>query len=315
MRILITGGAGFIGSHLSRALLERGHQVTVLDNLSMGRRENVPSGVELIEGDILDQQLLGRVFSERRIDKLCHLAARVSIRASTDGFFEDAEQNVMGTLSVLRTVVRSEVQGVVFASSMAVYADAPSPQPIPETFSTDSISPYGISKLAGEKFVRNIIGGTGRQATVLRLFNTYGPGQSFTPYVGVLTIFATRFLRGQSPVIFGSGEQVRDFVYAGDIAQGFSLALESSGPGGTFNLGSGQPRTVNDVARILQQRLRPDVPLQWGPPAAGEIANSIADITRARAELGFDPQGKLEDKIEEIVDSIRLRLSVDSGKP
>jgi UDP-glucose 4-epimerase len=307
VRILVTGGAGFIGSNAVSELLERGHEVTVYDNLSIGRRENVPDGAELVVGDVLDTQRLGRVIGDRRVDKVCHLAARVSIRASTDGFYADAEQNIMGTLSVVQAVLQSEAQGVVFASSMAVYADSAKPQPIPETYRTEPISPYGISKLAGEKFVHNIVGGAGRQSTVVRLFNTYGPGQTYTPYVGVMTIFATKLLRGESPIIFGSGRQVRDFVYVKDIARGLRLALESAVPGNTYNLGSGQPRSVNAVGELLQQAIRPDVPLLWGPEQAGEITNSIADISRAGAELGYAPMGVLEEKVEEIVEGIRKR--------
>lgn len=307
-RILVTGGAGFIGSHLVRELLGRGHDVTIVDNLSMGLRSNVPPDARFVEADIEDEERMLELMRSHRIDRVCHLAARVSIRASTTGFCEDARTNIMGSLSLLRAVTQTDVAKVVFASSMAVYADSPSPKPIAESYSTEPVSPYGISKLAGEKFVSNILDIAGRKYSVLRLFNTYGSGQTYTPYVGVITIFATKLLKGETPQIFGDGNQVRDFVYVGDVAQAFRRAVEFDGASGIYNVGSGRPRTVNEVARLLQARIDPNVPLAWAPAAAGEIRNSIADISQARSSLGYSPLGDLEAKIDEVVDAVRARI-------
>jgi UDP-glucose 4-epimerase len=306
-RILVTGGAGFIGSHLCPLLLERGHEVVVVDNFSVGSPEKVPEGAELIEADVEDRQRMETIVAGRLIGKICHLAARVSNRASTDGFCEDAQTNILGTLSMLRAATNSDVSKFVFASSMAVYADAPAPVAISEGFSTMAISPYGISKLASERYIANILDKAGREHVSLRIFNTYGPGQTFTPYVGVITIFITKLLNGESPVIFGDGEQVRDFVYAGDIARGLQLALETQGVSGVLNLGSGRGCSVNTVAHMLQERINPKIPLRYEPACAGEIRNSVADIKRAHRVLGYLPASRLEEKIDEVLDTIRRR--------
>lgn len=309
-RILVTGGAGFIGSHLTKLLVSRGHDVTVVDDLSMGLRANVPADARFVQADIRDEDRMLAVVRENRIERVCHLAAKVSIRASVDSFTEDAQINVMGTLSVLKAVCRTDVSNMVFASSMAVYADKSQPEPISEEYLTKPISPYGVSKLAGENFVSNIMALSGRQATVLRLFNTYGPGQTYTPYVGVMTIFATKLLQGQSPVIFGDGNQIRDFVYVGDIAQAFCKAVEREGASGIYNAGSGQPRSVKEIAELLQSRIAPEIPLKFGPAQAGEIRNSIANIARAKADLGYSPQGKLERDVDQVIDAVRERVAM-----
>lgn len=304
-RILVTGGAGFIGSHVCPILLDHGHEVTVVDNLSIGSRERVPAGAELVVADVRDRDALLRVARERRIERICHLAARVSIRASTDGFHEDADVNILGTLSALEAAVRTGVEKFVFASSMAVYADSPTPEPVAEDYSTAAISPYGISKRTSELFIENILGRTGAERISLRFFNTYGPNQTYTPYVGVITIFVNKLLAGESPTIFGDGGQIRDFVSVYDIAAGVTAALENEGTSGVFNLGSGRPRSVNQVAELLQAKIAPTIPLAYAEARAGEIQNSVANISAARAALGFEPHGNLDDLVDEVIDAIR----------
>ena len=308
-RILITGGAGFIGSHVGWLLLEQGHEVTVVDNLSVGSRERVPDGADLIVADVLDGERMQGIVQDRRIDKICHLAARVSIRASTDGFREDAEINILGTLSMLQAALQSDVRKFVFASSMAVYADSLTPDPVAEDYSTAAISPYGISKLASERFVENILTQAGREHVSLRFFNTYGPNQTYTPYVGVITIFINKLLSGEDPVVFGDGEQIRDFVYVGDIAAGVASALGGENVSGVFNLGSGRPRSVNQVADLLRRKIDPSRTIGYAPKKPGEITNSVADISAARSALGFNPTGVLEDRIDEVIDAISAERS------
>ena len=208
---LVTGGAGFIGSHLTRALLADGRRVTVLDNLSVGRREAVPDGARFVHGDVRDEAAVNDALSG--VDCVFHLAAQVTIRGSFDRFHEDLETNVMGTARLLRAVDRTRVKWFTLASSMAVYADAESPAPIDESHPTRPLSPYGVGKLAAEDVSRQVLEARGIPFTAVRYFNTYGPGQTYTPYVGVLTIFITRLLRGESITIFGDGEQQRDFIH------------------------------------------------------------------------------------------------------
>ncbi len=296
---LVTGGAGFIGSHLVRALLARGMVVVVLDDLSMGRRENVPADAQFVEGSILDGDLVRK--SLAAVDIVYHLAARVSIRGSMDRFIEDAQSNVMGTLSVLQASARSSVRKFVLASSMAVYSDATSPAPLAETYATEPISPYGVSKLASEKYARLICSAAGVEQVSLRFFNTYGPGQSLTPYVGVMTIFINRLLNGQSPVIFGDGEQCRDFTYVGDIVAANLLAMDASTRGQVINVGSGRGTTVNELAAMLCQRIDPQITPEYQAVQPGELRNSVADITRARTILNYVPQGHLEAQLDDII--------------
>lgn len=298
-KALVTGGAGFIGSHLVRALLARGMVVVVLDDLSMGRRENVPADAQFVEGSILDGDLVRK--SLAAVDIVYHLAARVTIRGSMDRFVEDAQTNVMGTLSVLQASARSSVRKFVLASSMAVYSDATSPEPLAETYATEPISPYGVSKLAGEKYARLICTAAGIEQVSLRFFNTYGPGQSLTPYVGVMTIFINHLLDDQSPVIFGDGEQCRDFTYVGDIVAANLLAMDAVTRGQVINVGSGRGTTVNELATMLCQRINPQIKPEYQAVQPGELRNSVADITRARTILNYVPQGRLEAQLDDII--------------
>ena len=298
-KVLVTGGAGFIGHHLVQALLARGTDVVVLDDLSMGARSNVPPSARLIEGNVLDPLTVKRALDG--VDAVFHLAARVTIRGSMASFVEDAQTNIMGALTVLRGCAQASVGAFVLASSMAVYADSPRPEPLPETYTTEPISPYGIGKLASEKYVRLVCSETKIKNTCLRFFNTYGPGQGLTPYVGVMTIFINRLLAGQAPIIFGDGQQCRDFVYVGDIVAGCLLALDADASGESFNIGSGQGATVNTLADLLCRRINPKLSPIHEPAHAGEMRNSIADISKARSVLGFAPQGRLETQLDDII--------------
>ena len=301
---LVTGGAGFIGSRLSRALLQQGRQVTVLDNLSVGRREVVPEGARFVGGDIRDEAAVADALSG--IDCVFHLAAQVTIRGSFDRFYEDLDTNVMGTACLLRAVDPAAVKWFVLASSMAVYADAATPDPIDEHHPTQPLSPYGIGKLAAEGVGRQILGSRGIPFTALRFFNTFGPGQTYTPYVGVITIFVTRLLRGEPALIFGDGEQQRDFVHVDDIVAG-TMAAPGRTPG-TYNLGSGRGTTLKDLARVLTERIAPALRPEHAPAPAGELRFSIADTTAARAALDYRPTRSIENDLDGVIDDIRRRI-------
>lgn len=299
-RILVTGGAGFIGSHLVEALLKQGYAVNVLDNLSMGKRENVPPEARFFEGDILDNSLVGQAL--RDVEAVFHLAARVAIRDSSDHFFEDAQTNLMGTLSLLHHCGILGAKKFIFASSMAVYADAEKPTPLPETYATDPLSPYGISKLAAEKYTLLVSRLFGMQGICLRYFNVYGPRQTFTPYVGVITIFIRSLLQGLPPIIFGDGKQSRDFILVEDVVKANLLALESNLTGEVLNVGTGVGTTVEQIARLLARRIRPELDPVYEARQPGELRNSIADTSKIRRLLGFQPRGRLVEKIDEIIE-------------
>jgi UDP-glucose 4-epimerase len=302
---LVTGGAGFIGSHLTRRLLASGRHVTVIDNLSVGRREAVPEGARFVHGDIRDEPAVVDALAD--VDCVFHLAAQVTIRGSFDRFDEDLDVNVMGTARLLRAVDSSRVKWFTLASSMAVYADALSPTPISESHLTQPISPYGVGKLAAEGVSRQILEARGIPFTALRFFNTFGPGQTFTPYVGVITIFVTRLLRGERITIFGDGDQQRDFVHVDDIVAGTS-ATPGRQPG-TYNLGSGRGTTLNQLAAMLIAKLSPGTVPLYAPAHAGELRYSVADVSAARKALGYWPQRTLERDIGSVVDDIAQRLT------
>jgi UDP-glucose 4-epimerase len=301
---LVTGGAGFIGSHLTRRLLNAGHKATVLDNLSVGRREVVPPGARFVHGDIRDDAALAEALAG--VDCVFHLAAQVTIRGSFDRFYEDLDTNVMGTARLLRAVDPARIKWFTLASSMAVYADAGSPAPIAESHPTQPISPYGIGKLAAEGVARQILEARGIPFTAVRFFNTFGPGQTYTPYVGVITIFVTRLLRGESITIFGDGEQQRDFVHVDDIATGTMLTAGRTP--GTYNLGTGHGTSLNQLAALLIGQLAPGTQPTHAPAQAGELRFSVADIAAARASLGYAPTRTLSDDVGSVIEDVRRRL-------
>lgn len=299
-RILVTGGAGFIGAHLVETLRLDGCEPVVLDDLSMGRRENVPPAATFIKGDVRDPEVLRQALAG--VDAVVHLAAHVSIRASCERFVEDASVNVLGTLAVLKACADSEVKKFIYASSMGVYADSAQPTPVAETYACKPISPYGVGKLAGENYTLTICPQLGITPTVLRLFNTYGPGQAYTPYVGVITIFIQRLMNGEPPVIFGSGEQCRDFVSVDDVVTACTLALESDCGGEVINIGSGTATSVKTLAAKLCDLVAPHIRPVHQPEQPGELRNCIADISKARRVLGYAPLGQLEIQLEELVE-------------
>lgn len=300
----VTGGAGFIGSHLVRALFDRGLRVRVIDDLSVGQRENVPDGVDLIVGNIMHHDVAAAAAD---VDVVFHLAARVAIRSSFEYVVEDTATNLTGTASVLRSIAlapRRTVKRFVLASSMAVYADSNPGMPMAETHATDPISPYGISKLAAEQLSRRMCEQIGIDSVSLRLFNTYGPGQVFSPYVGVVTIFTRKLLAAETPTIFGDGEQQRDFVHVQDVVQGFLGAMDHAPTGRVYNIGSGQGLTVNEVYKAIQSVLGVTVAAHHKPPVPGELRYSIADINQAKRALGYMPLHKFQVSIADIVKEI-----------
>jgi UDP-glucose 4-epimerase len=238
-----------------------------------------------------------------------HLAAQVTIRGSFDRFCEDLDTNVMGTARLLKAVDPARVKWFVLASSMAVYADADAPVPIGESHPTKPLSPYGFGKLAAEGVGEQILATRGIPFTACRFFNTFGPGQTYTPYVGVITIFVTRLLRGEAPVVFGDGEQQRDFVHVDDIVAGVTAA-----PGrrpGTYNLGTGRGTSLNRLAALLTSRINPALTPQHAPQQPGELRYSIADITAAQHALGYQPLRTIESHIDDVVADIRTRGARD----
>jgi UDP-glucose 4-epimerase len=292
MKRLVTGGAGFVGSRLSARLLGLGHQVTAYDDLSVGRRENVPEGAAFIEGDILDMgRLRDAMRSMRGVDVVFHNAAFVSIRNS---FFEprrEAEVNVTGTLNVLDAIVEAGEAGVppkiVFASSMAVYG-IPQKDRVHEGDVVQPISPYGLSKLKGEMLCRVYSERFGVSYSALRYFNIFGEGQAYSEYVGVLTAFISLAKGGRPITVCGDGTQERDFVYVGDVAEANVLAMGNT-KNAVYNIGSGTRTSILSVAQAVRAEYG-NAEIAYVPRPPGEIQTICADIGAAKSDLGFAPR-------------------------
>jgi UDP-glucose 4-epimerase len=303
-RILVTGGAGFIGSHIVEYLLRQGFEVVVLDNFSSGRLENIADALNnknchLIEGDIRDLAVVKRAMSG--VDAVFHEAALISIPHSIENPILTSEVNIIGTLNLLKTAADSGVKRFVFASSAAVYGEALTAEKV-ESAETSPSSPYGVSKLACEKYLKVFFETNGLETISLRYFNVYGSRQNSdvsSQYGGVIPIFLNRLLNNLSPVIYGDGEQTRDFVFVQDVVQANMCALNSNNAkGDVFNVGSGTRTSINQVANLLKLVLnKPDIPNIHEEPRVGDVKHCYANISKAASMLNWTPKCSFEEGI------------------
>jgi UDP-glucose 4-epimerase len=298
MNILVTGGAGFIGSHLAAALVQQRHTVRVLDNLSTGRMENLAGlSLEFVRGDLTDfDTVLGAVSGS---DLVFHQAAMVSVPRSLSDPMLNHESNVTGTFHVFEAARRSGVKRVVYASSAAVYGDEPG-LPKQESSLIAPLSPYAAAKYIAEIYAKSYAAAYGAQISFvgLRYMNVFGPRQDpSSPYSGVLSIFCQAALQGNLCRVYGDGEQTRDFVYVSDVVQANLLAGVASLPqaSSVFNIGRGEETSLNQVINILNELLPKLVRVVYEEPRRGDIRHSVADIQLAAACLGYEPQVKFRD--------------------
>ena len=294
MRAIVTGGAGFIGSHVVEALLARGDEVTVIDDLSTGRRELVDEAATLLIHDVREP-------FEVDADVVYHLAAQADVGTSMDRPGFDAAVNVVGTVNALEAARAARARLVFSSTGGAIYGEVE--HPAAEDAERRPVSAYGIAKLAAETYVAgwNRIHGSGH--VVLRFANVYGPRQSAELEGGVVSIFMERLARGEETVVFGDGEQSRDFIYVGDVVEAVLAGTEAEG--GTFNVGTGIETTVNALHRLCAQALGVDAEPQHLPARAGDARRSVLDVTRADQELGWRPQVPLADGLRRTWESIR----------
>ncbi len=297
MRYLVTGGAGFIGSNTVEELVRRGHSVVVLDDLSGGKEENlaeVRTKITFIKGTITDLEVVRRAVQEA--DYVLHLAARTSVPRSVKDPVETNRANVDGTLNVLVAARDAKVKRVAFAASSSVYGETPT-LPKVETMQPSPISPYGVSKFVGELYAQVFGRCYGLENVSLRYFNVFGPRQDpSSPYSGVLSKFITAFLEDAQPVVYGDGEQSRDFTYIENVVQANLLACEAPNASGkVFNVGTGARFTLNQTLRLLEQLAGKRLEARYDPPRDGDIRDSQADITQSRELLGYDPQVGFEE--------------------
>jgi UDP-glucose 4-epimerase len=316
-RVLVTGGAGFIGSNLVKALVTEGCDVTVLDSLTSGHRSNLDPfpQVRFVEGDVRDPEVVSHAMADATV--VFHLAASVGNKRSIDDPISDAEINVLGTLRILEAARVHKVRKVVASSSAGIFGELKT-LPIREDHPIEPDTPYGSTKLCGEKLCLAYAKLYELEAVCLRYFNVYGPNQRFDAYGNVIPIFAFRMLRGEPLTVFGDGEQTRDFVNVADVVQANLRAAASRNLSGAFNIGSGTRITVNHLVSLLRRASGIEPVVVHAPPRPGDVRDSLADITAANTALGFAPSVSMEDGLAEYMkwasqEARRVARPHDSG--
>lgn len=302
MRVLVTGGAGFIGSHVADAYVAAGHQVAIVDNLSSGRMANVPTRAAFYEVDILDPALEA-IFAKERPQVVNHHAAQVDVRRSVSDPLYDAQVNILGSAKLIEYAIKSGVEKFVYISSGGAVYGEPEYLPCDEAHPIHPLSPYGASKHAVEHYLYLARHNHGLDYTVLRYGNVYGPRQDPNGEAGVVAIFTGQMLKGESVTIFGTGEQTRDFVYVGDCVRANLLAL-TRGSGGIYNVSCGVETSINQIFDNLKAHTAYLHEPVYAPAKAGETFRIYLDAARANQELGWKPETTLEDGLLMIVEHL-----------
>ncbi|HZO25911.1 MAG TPA: NAD-dependent epimerase/dehydratase family protein [Chloroflexota bacterium] len=311
-RALVTGGAGFIGSHVVDAYIQAGLDVAIVDSLATGSRANVNPAARLYEVDIRDGEALDRVFATERPDVVSHQAAQASVRGSMEDPPRDAAINVLGSINVLEAARKHGARKVIYAATGGAAVGEPKYLPVDEDHPVAPLSPYGASKHAVEHYVALYNETFGLDTTVLRYTNIYGPRQDPRGEAGVIAIFAGLMLTGGQPIVNGTGEQERDYVYVGDVARANLLALDR-GSSRMFNIGTGVSTSVNGLFDMLAELTGYGEPRQHGPALSGEVFRIFVTNDRARDELGWQPTVELHEGLRLTVESIRAKLAAQGG--
>ena len=312
MRIVITGGAGFIGSNLAEVLaLAPNNEVCVVDDLSTGRVENIPiaSGIEFIKGSITDLQLMNEVLADA--DFVFHQAALPSVQRSIEDPAHTNEVNIRGTLNVLMAARDAGVKKVIYASSSSVYGDTPE-LPKREGMTPNPLSPYAVTKLVGEYYCKVFNDVYGLNTISLRYFNVYGPRQDpHSEYAAVIPRFVSRILKGEPPIIYGDGQQTRDFTFVKDVVNANILAMNSDATG-VYNIASGRRISIQELATLITRLTGRDSDLEpvFDKPRKGDVRHSLADISRARAVMGYKPEYSLERGLEETLRWFKFKFEM-----
>ncbi|HET8535690.1 MAG TPA: NAD-dependent epimerase/dehydratase family protein [Solirubrobacteraceae bacterium] len=312
MRTLVTGGAGFIGSNLVDALLARGDEVVVVDNLTTGRESNLSQAqaADLVKADIREAEELTRIVKEAAPEAIFHLAAQIDVRKSVLDPAADARINVEGTVNVLEAARQANVQRLVNTSTGgAIYGDVDT-IPTPESMPPAPMAGYGTSKYCAEQYCNLYTRLHGLSTVTVRLGNVFGPRQDPLGEAGVIAIFCGKLMDGGRPTIYGDGRQTRDYIYVGDVVRGQLAAADNRTHNGAFNIGTGQETSVLDLLEILQQQGgRDDFEPQFAEARLGEIERSCLDVTRARTELGWQAQTGLAEGMSATLEATRAQLA------
>lgn len=305
-RVLVTGGAGFIGSHIAEAYLAEGWAVTVLDDLSRGHQENVPAGATFVKADIRSPEAR-KLLATGGFDVLNHHAAQIDVRVSVDSPALDADINLVGFVNLLEGAGEGGVRRVVFASSGGVVYGDPETVPTPEQAPKGPISPYGVSKLSGEYYLRALGALRGFEGIAMRYANVFGPRQDPKSEAGVVSIFVSRLLEKQKLIVFGDGRQTRDYVFVKDVARANVLASRAAVPPGgdidasAFNIATAKQTSVLELADKVGGVMGMKPELEFAPPRAGELFRSSLDIGKAKRVLGWSPTVPFDDGLRELV--------------
>jgi UDP-glucose 4-epimerase len=306
-RVLVTGGAGFIGSHIAEAYLREGWEVVVLDDLSRGHERNIPQGARFVRADIRSPEAR-KAIATGKFDVVNHHAAQIDVRVSVDQPAFDSHINVVGFVNLLEGAGEGKVRRVIFASSGGVVYGDPETIPTPETAPKLPVSPYGVSKLSGEYYLRALGALRGFEGIAMRYANVFGPRQDPKSEAGVVSIFVSRLLERQPLTVFGDGRQTRDYVFVKDVARANVLASTvSSLPGSdfdapAFNIATSKQRSVLELATAVGEVMQQKPTLEFAAPRAGELSRSALDVSKAKAVLGWAPQYAFDDGLRELVD-------------
>ncbi len=306
MKVLVTGGAGFIGSQTVDRLVLEGHEVVVVDNLSTGKRRNINRAARFYKIDIQNKRL-ERVFRNERPSVVMHLAAQMDVRKSVEDPILDAQVNVLGTLNLLQQAVKYGARKVIFSSSGGAIYGEQEVFPASETHVTQPLSPYGLSKFCGEQYLSYYQRVGGIQVVNLRYANVYGPRQDPYGEAGVVAIFIQKLLNGEQAIINGNGRQTRDFVFVDDVVEA-NLSVMGQQIEGTYNVGTGQETSINDLFRILVEQIGSTCKEIHGPAKQGEQARSVIDSTKLRHELAWEPRVELPEGLKRTVSYFRERM-------
>jgi len=289
MKVLITGGAGFIGSHIVDGLINEGYEVVVVDDLSTGKESNINGKAKFYKLDIQDTGLES-IFREERPAFVCHQAAQKDVRLSVSNPIYDAKINILGTINILQNCIKYNVRKIVFASTGGAIYGEQNVFPASENHPTRPISPYGITKLVAEHYMYYYKTVQGLDYVSLRYANVYGPRQDPHGEAGVVAIFIQKMLRGEQAIINGDGEQTRDFVYVGDVARANILAIKNATSESIFNIGTGTEITINGIFNKIRDIVNPNIKEKHGPAKEGEQLRSVIDFSRAMKMLNWEPE-------------------------